>query len=107
MLVLGWEALPVTYLDHRMTFVRKYAAEGDSGLEHAVDHAKGSDGWKDAFEISLGGSYWLMDCMVVGRDIAGNDTIRVHIPEGRYLVQSMFIEAFPDDQFMLERLVRI
>ncbi|MEK2493609.1 Imm21 family immunity protein [Kitasatospora purpeofusca] len=106
-LVLGGEALPATYLDHRMTFVRKCAAEDDSGLENAVDQATGSDDWTDAFEISLGGNYRLMDCMVAGDDVADSDTIRIHIPEGRYLVQSLFIKAFPDDQFMLERLVRI
>ena len=106
-LVLGGEALPATYLDHQMTFVRWYAAEDDSGLDQAVDQAMGSDGWKDAFEVSLGGSYRLMDGLVAGYDVAESDTIRVHIPEGRYLVQSLFIEAFPDDQFMLERLVRI
>ncbi|MFF1867697.1 Imm21 family immunity protein [Kitasatospora herbaricolor] len=105
--VLGGEALPVTYLDHRMTFVRKYAAEDDGGLEHAVDQAMGSDGWTDAFEISLGGNYRLMDCMVAGGDVAESDTIRVHIPEGRYLVRSLFFEAFSGDQFLLERLVGI
>ncbi|MFC9327321.1 Imm21 family immunity protein [Kitasatospora sp. NPDC057015] len=106
-LVLGGEALPATYLDRRMTFVRNYAADDDSGLEQAVEQAMGSDDWTDAFEVSLGGSYRLMDCMAAGDDVAESDAIRVHIPEGRYLVQSLVIEAFPDDQFMLERLVRI
>ncbi|MFF3601642.1 hypothetical protein [Kitasatospora indigofera] len=73
----------------------------------------GSDDWTDAFEISLGGSYRLMGCLISGADAARTartaetDTIRVHIPEGRYLVQSLFIETFQGDQFMLERLVRI
>ncbi|GHE28605.1 hypothetical protein GCM10018781_80850 [Kitasatospora indigofera] len=109
-LILGGEALPVTYLDRRMTFVRQYAAEDDSALEQAVDRAMGSDDWTDAFEIWLGGSYRLMDCLISGADAARTaetDTIRVHVPEGRDLVQSLFIEAFQGDQFMLERLVRI
>ncbi|MFE3110288.1 hypothetical protein ACFXKJ_13105 [Kitasatospora indigofera] len=42
-LLLGGEALPVTYLDRRMTFVRQYAAEDGSALEQAVDQAMGSD----------------------------------------------------------------
>ncbi|MFD0264658.1 hypothetical protein ACFVH7_41085 [Kitasatospora indigofera] len=92
-LLLGGEALPVTHLDRRTTFVRQYAAEDDSALEQAVDQAMGSD-----------------DCLISGADAARTaetDTIRVHIPEGRYLVQSLSIETFQGDQFMLERLVRI
>jgi hypothetical protein len=104
-LVLGGEPLPATYLDHRMTFVRKYAAEDDSGLQQAVDRAMASDGWEDAVEVSLGGSYRLMDCMVAGDGVTETDTIRVRIPDGRYRVQSLFIESSSGEQFMLERLV--
>ncbi|MFC9329602.1 Imm21 family immunity protein [Kitasatospora sp. NPDC057015] len=104
-LVLGGEPLPATYLDRQMTFVRWYAAVDDSGLEHAVDQAMGSDGWEDAIEISLGGSYRLMDCLNDGEGVTETDTIRIHIPQGRYLVQSLFIEPSSDEQFMLERLV--
>ncbi|MFE3110289.1 hypothetical protein ACFXKJ_13100 [Kitasatospora indigofera] len=51
-----------------------------------------------------------MDCLISGADAARTaetDTIRVHIPEGRYLVQSLSIETLQGDHFMLERLVRI
>ncbi|MFJ6215625.1 hypothetical protein ACIQGZ_20180 [Streptomyces sp. NPDC092296] len=51
-----------------MTFVRWYAAEDDSGPEHAVEQAMSSDGWEDAVGISLGGGYRLMDCPVAGGD---------------------------------------
>lgn len=106
-LILGGEPLPVTYLDRPMTFVRWYAAEDDGGLERAVDQVMSSDAWEDVFELSLGGSYRLLDCLVSGDETAEADTIRVTVPQGRYLVQSLLIEPSSDAQFMLERLVRL
>ncbi|MET9619000.1 hypothetical protein [Kitasatospora indigofera] len=44
---------------------------------------------------------------MIAASAAGTDTIRVHIPEGRYRVQSLLVEAFQGDQFMLEQLVGI
>lgn len=106
-LVLGGEPLPATYFAEHLTFARWYTAEDDLGLARAVERAMDSDGWEDACEVSLDGDYRLMDCLVAGEDVTEADSIRVRVPEGRYLVRSLFLDVSPEEQFMLERLVRL
>ncbi|MFD8088236.1 hypothetical protein ACFV4F_41870, partial [Kitasatospora sp. NPDC059722] len=79
----------------------------DLGRARAVAGAMDSDGWEDACAVSLDGDYRLMDCLVAGEDVTEADSIRVRVPEGRYLVRSLFLDVSPEEQFMLERLVRL
>ncbi|MCX5182988.1 immunity 21 family protein [Streptomyces sp. NBC_00268] len=105
-LALGGQAMPVAYLDRTRTFVRWCCCDDDAGLEDAVERAMDSDEWKDAFEITLGGRYVLLDSGVHGADVGEADAIVVDVPHGHYQVQSLFIHPSMGE-FFLERLVAI
>ncbi|MFB7734852.1 Imm21 family immunity protein [Streptomyces sp. NPDC056112] len=105
-LTLGGQGLPVAYLDRAMTFVRWVGCDDDAGLEDAVEQVMNSDEWQDAFEITLGGQYVLLDSGVRGAEVGEDDAIQVNVPYGRYRVQSLLI--YPSmGEFFLERLIAI
>lgn len=116
-LTLGGEPLPVAWLAESLTFARWYAADDDTGLLPAVEEAKSADGWEDVLQVDLGGRYVLTDAADDGDRILGHlrdargvrqpqgpEVLRVEVPSGRYLVQSLLVEPDPDTRFMLERL---
>lgn len=111
-LVLAGEPLPVTWLPDHLLFARWIQADDDRSLLSGLESALASDAWKDAVTVELGGRYVLTDAGYDGERILGLDEaqqspelIRLELPTGRYLVQSLLFEPDPDSEFYLERLV--
>ncbi|MFB6836830.1 Imm21 family immunity protein [Streptomyces sp. NPDC056361] len=105
-LTLGGQGLPVACLERMMTFVRWVACDDDAGLEDAVEQAMNSHEWQDAFEITLGGPYVLLDSGALGAEVGEDEVIRVNVPHGRYRVRSLLIRPAMGE-FFLERLIAI
>ncbi|MFJ5829382.1 Imm21 family immunity protein [Streptomyces sp. NPDC093089] len=105
-LTLGGQGLPVAYLDRVTTFVRWVACDDDAGLEDAVERAVHTHEWHDAFEITLGGPYVLLDSGALGAEVGEDEAIRVDVPPGRYRVQSLLIRP-STGEFFLERLTAV
>ncbi|UQA35621.1 MULTISPECIES: Imm21 family immunity protein [unclassified Streptomyces] len=106
-LTLGGEPLPVAYLQNVRTFVRWVAADDDHGLEEAVEAAGGSSDWQDLFEIALDGRYTLLDSAMSGSEVEDSEIIRIDLPKGNYLVQSLTVSPDDESEFQLERLVSV
>ncbi|RSS82214.1 hypothetical protein EF903_27630 [Streptomyces sp. WAC05292] len=102
-LTIGGEALPVAYLPESMVFVQDAGSDEGIDVPGEVERALGAPGWQDAFEISLGGRYFLIDSGVPGAETEEECTVRVDIPRGRYLVRSLVLDL-PLGEFRLHRL---
>lgn len=72
-----------------------------------MEAAARSTDWQDLFELTLEGRYTLLDSAMGGSDVNESDVLRVHVPKGRYRVQSLSISPSEAAEFRLDRLVPI
>ncbi|MFC8454023.1 Imm21 family immunity protein [Kitasatospora sp. NPDC057223] len=109
--ILGGEPLPVTWIAYALVFARRSSADDDRSLLPGVDTALASGAWEDVVTVELGGRYVLTDAGYDGGHIRGLDyadppeLVRVTIPAGRYLLQSLLIQPDPESEYYLERLL--
>ncbi|MGW2400096.1 Imm21 family immunity protein [Kitasatospora sp. NPDC001664] len=111
-LVLGGEPLPIAWFPDNLVFARWIYADDDGSLRSALEPALAGGAWEDAVTVELGGRYVLTDAGYDGERILGLDEtqqspelVRIELPAGRYLVQSLLVEPDPESAFYLERLL--